>query len=118
MTATRFCCSAAPLVACASTRDAEPSKTCLAAKPIRSKPVENIGLAARAPPDGLIVVSPFSPMASLRISCWWVNGAYSSATSIEPASPPVAAFADAAVDGEVVRSRAPSTGVSMRCSKP
>ena len=36
---------------------------------------------------------------------------------MDPASPPVATFADTAVDGEVVRSRAPSTGVSIRCSE-
>ena len=69
MTATRFCCSAAPLVAWASTRCAEPSKMCRAAKPMRSRPVENIGLAASAPPDGLTFVEPFSPIASVRISC-------------------------------------------------
>ena len=56
MTATRFCCSAGPLVAWASTRCAEPSKMCRAAKPMRSRPAENIGLAASAPPDGLIFV--------------------------------------------------------------
>ena len=36
---------------------------------------ENIGLAASAPPDGLIFVDAGSPIASARISCWWVNGA-------------------------------------------
>ena len=85
-----------------------PSKMCRAAKPIRSRPAENIGLAASAPPDGLTRRRRrSSPMASVRISSWWLNGAYSSATSIEPASPPVATLAEAAVDGEVVRSRVP-----------
>ncbi len=68
-TATRFCCSAGPLVACARTRCAEPSKMCCAAKPMRSSPAENIGLAARAPPDGLTFVDEPSPIASVRISC-------------------------------------------------
>jgi len=37
---------------------------------------------------------------------------------MEEASPLVAAAADAAVDGDVVSSRAPRTGVSIRCSMP
>ena len=69
MTATRFCCSAGPLVAWASTRCAEPSKMCWAAKPMRSRPAENIGLAASAPPDGFTFVDDGSPIASVRISC-------------------------------------------------
>jgi hypothetical protein len=48
---------------------------CCAAKPIRSSPAENIGLAARVPPDGFTLVDPFSPIASARIRCWWVKGA-------------------------------------------
>ena len=42
---------------------------CRAAYPMRSKPVENIGLAASAPPDGLILVDAFRPIASVRINC-------------------------------------------------
>ena len=34
-----------------------------------ANPVENIGLAASAPPDGLILVDFFRPIASVRISC-------------------------------------------------
>src|SRR5690606_29936782 len=68
-TATRFCCSAGPLVACASTRWAEPSKMCRAAKPMRSRPAENIGFADSAPPDGFTFVPLPRPIASVRISC-------------------------------------------------
>ena len=60
-TATRFCCSAGPLVACASTRCAEPLKMCCAAKPMRSSPAENIGLAASVPPDGFTFVDDGKP---------------------------------------------------------
>jgi hypothetical protein len=42
---------------------------CCAAKPMRSNPAENIGLAASAPPDGLIFVDDGRPIASVRISC-------------------------------------------------
>ncbi len=42
---------------------------CCAAKPMRSKPAENIGLAASAPPDGLTFVDGGRPMASVRINC-------------------------------------------------
>ena len=94
MTATRFCCSAGPLVACASTRPADPFQICWAAKPMRSRPATNIGLAASAPPDGLTFVLPVMPMASARIRCWWVKGAWISATS-RCALPPVAALAEA-----------------------
>src|SRR6202012_4445853 len=72
-TATRFCCNIGPPVACASTRPAEPSKICCAAKPMRSNPAENIGLAASAPPDRVTLVDDGSPIASVRISCGGLN---------------------------------------------
>ena len=49
-TATRFCCSTGPCVVCGEHAAPEPSKMCRAANPTRSSPVENIGLAASAPP--------------------------------------------------------------------
>ena len=52
---------AGPLVACASTRCAAPSKMCRAATPMRSSPAANIGLAASAPPDGLTFVDVAKP---------------------------------------------------------
>ena len=50
-------------------RPADPSKMCRAAKPIRSIPAENIGLADSAPPDGFTLVEPGRPIASARINC-------------------------------------------------
>src|SRR4029077_7907715 len=53
ITLTRFCCRAGPLVAWPRARSARPEEISRAAIPIRARPATNIGLAARAPPDGL-----------------------------------------------------------------
>ena len=62
-THTRFCCSAGPLVACPSARDARPDMTARAAIPIRASPAANIGLPHSAPPDGLTATPSPSPSA-------------------------------------------------------
>ena len=84
---------------------------------MRISPPAISGLAASAPPDGLIVTPSPSPSASARISSWGANGAWSSATSTGPAPTPATSPAFA-VDGETVRSRAPSECVSTRWSMP
>ena len=86
-----------------------------AARPIRASPAANIGLPHSAPPDGLTRTPSPRPSARCRRSSWWVKGACSSAVSTPPAS---AARAAAVADGAVVRSRAPSTAESTRCSNP
>ena len=72
---------------------AEPFQICCAAKPMRSRPATNIGLAASAPPDGLTFVFPGIRMASAKIRCWWVKGAWISATSTFAVLPPLAILA-------------------------
>ena len=76
-----------------------------------------IGLALSAPPDGLIAVSPLSPIASRRISSWWLNGAWISAMSKPPAVAPAFSAAGGA-DGDSARLRTPRAMGSMRWSMP
>ena len=80
-THTRFCCRQGPQVAWATARPASPRAMRAAASPMRTRPAAIIGLAASGPPDGLTSTSSFSPRAWRTITSWWVNGAWSSATS-------------------------------------
>ena len=66
-----------------------------ATSPMRMRPAVIIGLAASAPPDGLISTSSPRPSAERRISSWWVNGACSSATCTGPSPTPAFSAASA-----------------------
>ena len=69
------------------------------------------------PPDGLMITVSSSPRASRTMISWEAKGAWISATSTGPSATP-ATSAALAVDGDEVRSRAPSEWVSIRWSNP
>ena len=98
----KFCCSAGPLVACASALSDSPAQMRRAASPTRMPPAENIGLLASAPPEGLMVTSSARPASRHSTSSWWLKGACSSAVSTPPRS---SASAQRRADAEPVRSR-------------
>ena len=94
-----------------------PSEMRRATSPMRISPAVIIGLAANAPPDGLVTVVSSSPRAERRMSSWEVNGPWISATSTGPSCTP-ARSAARRVDADVVRSRRPRAIGSIRWSMP
>ena len=60
-TQTRFCCRHGPEVAWATARSAWPEAMRAAASPMRIRPADMSGLAASAPPDGLMVTAVVEP---------------------------------------------------------